>query len=654
MYPLCCCGGCCNLRLYTPTPEIVWSKTAILKKSCYACVFDVAVDDDGDMFVLGSKTCNGVNTIVERWSAAGDKMWAVDVPDTANGFNVIAVDDDGIYVGGLDPTLLADSLFALDKADGSTLWSRHAGLYEINDLLVRNGIVYVATLASVETYDVATGNPGPIYEIGDYFPTGPFEPFPLVRVLSISIDDAGFLYTAGDAWEGGFCQARGTVAKFAPDRSLIWLWRGDRGFPANPDGVVNQSTHVEWAADHLFVVHRREVDSLYATLERWDPVTARFEWGRRVPAPENEFGVLSVPIIDMVADFDSVWAIADKSLWQWDHDGNLVSASPAAGTPFGLADEGDLKTIAGFPDGGVVAGGVRLKCEADDTEDKATEEAECGDLCEPVCGKVGPFGGTLVNCGWDEVWCEFETEVASTCELLNAKKIQWRRHEGIPTEWTGRLRFTCEEGPFLCREKTITFVVEYDCESEVNDGWSITATADCDVEVTDLVITETWCTDGAPPEWPFPGFRGKFSISGGGCESCVDACLGFGADGCGEETVDACLCEGIRTTLHATITNDADCACASGSAELTWVGGTQWVWIGSQAFGSCGSTISNITLDCNAPPMFGGDFLLQLGCNGNGVGILPAHSASCSPFELVYIVPSSNCCGGSFKVTITA
>ena len=111
-------------------------------------------------------------------------------------------------------------------------------------------------------------------------------------------------------------------------------------------------------------------------------------------------------------------------------------------------------------------------------------------------------------------------------------------------------------------EKAIPFILRSSSPSSMN-GWTISTS---DPNVSNLEIVETWCTDGAPGDVPFPGFRFKFDYANEDCEEeCTEVCATFGSgDGCG---VDVCGCLNVPKTLYATVSGDY-----SGVVPLVWNG----------------------------------------------------------------------------------
>ena len=134
-------------------------------------------------------------------------------------------------------------------------------------------------------------------------------------------------------------------------------------------------------------------------------------------------------------------------------------------------------------------------------------------------------------------------------------------------------------------------------------------------------------------------------------------------------TVDLCCDPGgcgliwLPTTLHASLSNQSNCPCVSGTITLTWDAANNW-WRGTGAFGSCGRNVT-LTFYCNG----------RSGpCAGNCVFNLDDHfsdacrtdltcwavSAVCGPPFVFTSTPSgSQSCGcnvgsSAYKVVITA
>jgi hypothetical protein len=125
-------------------------------------------------------------------------------------------------------------------------------------------------------------------------------------------------------------------------------------------------------------------------------------------------------------------------------------------------------------------------------------------------------------------------------------------------------------------------------------------------------------------------------------------------------TLPNCDTSPMPATVHATLSNNIRCICASGTIALIWNG---TAWVGTGPFGVCGRNIT-LTLTCPPGNTGCGSYTLAVSFSDNcdgGTGQSSPVSCTCSPLSMrwTYLFPTQACgCGnnfqfGAFNIVIT-
>lgn len=623
----CCCGsGYCTTRNYDAGGGALWQAPGL--DGTGATRNDIAVDQDGNAYaVFGG---------IEKLDPTGARVYltANDGRFHRNTLLCIAVTPDGTigYVGSyhyagsaLTAGFTGANVFQVDLSDGSVIASASVGGFtcRITDIcLDASGGVYFATTEGIAHFD------GDFVRLADVGCS--------TDVAALALDDAGNLWAAG-----GECT---TTLQGCP---VSWSVRKYSSAGAFLDGTNFPSpTAIAWHGGFVYVGYRGIDEESYVpapcNLVKFDDTTFECEWFVRIGASGSS-------IEDLAVNDDAVYAVDGRYLFARDRaDGAALWCRKNEGSEGDPPEKkaGWLSAVAalastgyGAPDGLVWATGDATPCN--DAEEDACDDGACvEDACDCDCGESGRTGGTLVNCGCEEVACSFTSTIRSDCETLDGATIHWSRDATIKTRWSGTLTSDCGNA---------TFEVNYDCDSETNGGWSITATG----IISSVTITDTWCADGAPGETPFPGFAGAFTLDDGECDGC-EGCLVFGTGECPEDTVDVCGCTGIPASPTATFSDvSCDASWTGVSATMAYDGGSGFTFSGT---------------------LNGKDFAFYVTCVagvwhiGSGTGPecalsdTVAISVSCSPFQLVFNnVPINSifgagcgCASGFVDVVVTA